>query len=354
MSFSTKVTASFAADGKGPAVYGAYRERGYTVRPLLDAVGTPIERNATATEAFTLAGLAWNAERRPLSYTATDGTQRPAPDKIALVRSDNDALLGIHGVGYTPIQNSALIQVLDYLREDIRIENVLQIRGGRRVFATASFDCEAEVHTGDKIRRYLHLFNSFDGTSSFGIFFSDIRLTCANQLAYLTGKALSNAESEGKGLRCRHTVSATAFAERLPALICLERARFHDQLTDYKRMAETPLTVDLARRILELTYADKLSTPITDKTTKAKRPRTLEDLPELGLIRSHYSGETGLGTSTYRGTAFGMFNAITQYETHDSGRTLDETERARARLESLWGGASAKRIDRARQACLAA
>jgi hypothetical protein len=48
-----------------------------------------------------------------------------------------------------------------------------------------------------------------------------------------------------------------------------------------------------------------------------------------------------------------LFNAITQFETHDSGRSKDETERARARLESLWGGGASKRIERAREACLA-
>lgn len=354
MGFSTKVSSAFAANGIGPAVHGKYRDRGYAVRPLVDALGTPIERNATATEAFALAGLDWTAERRPLSYAAADGTLLPAAGRIALVRSDNDALLGVHGTGYTPIQHSSLISVLDYLRESVSIENVLSLHQGRRVFATASFDCESEVSEGDKVRRYLHLFNSFDGSSSFGIFFSDVRLQCANQLAYLTGKAFSNAESAGAGLRCRHTVSASAFAERLPALIDLERQQFAKSLDDYKLMADTKLSVDLARRILESTYSDKLAHPITDKSTKEKRERTLEDLPEITAIRSHYSGETGLGTSAYRGTAFGLFNAITQYETHDAGRTTDDLERARTRLESLWGGASSKRIARAKQACLSA
>ena len=84
--------------------------------------------------------------------------------------------------------------------------------------------------------------------------------------------------------------------------------------------------------------------------------RTLNDLPEIGIIRSHYSGTTGLGIRDLdgvSGTAYGLFNAITQFESHDAGRAKDETERARTRLEALWGGTSAKRIERAREACLA-
>lgn len=354
MTFSTRVSSAYAADGVGPAVYGRYRDNGYAVRPLLDALGTPIERNASASEAFSLAGLDWTAERRPLHYATATGDLRPATGRIALVRSDTEALLGVHGTSYTPIQHTALINVLDYLRESIKIENVLSLHQGRRVFATASFDCESEVTSGDKIRRYLHLFNSFDGSSSFGIFFSDMRLNCANQLAYLTGKAFANAEASGAGLRCRHTVSSEQFAQRLPALIDLERQQFSESLSDYQLMANTALTTDLARRILESTYADKLATPITDKSTKERRERTLDDLPEIATIRSHYSGTTGYATQSYRGTAFGLYNAITQFETHDAGRTRNETERARARLESLWGGTASKRLTRAKQACLAA
>ena len=121
-------------------------------------------------------------------------------------------------------------------------------------------------------------------------------------------------------------------------------------------MSSSELTSEIARRVLEATYADKLATPIKDKTSGDKRDRTIADLKEVEIIRSHYAGDTGLGirnTPGVAGTLYGLFNAITQAETHDVGRAKDETERARTRLESLWGGNSAKRIDQARQACLA-
>ena len=47
-----------------------------------------------------------------------------------------------------------------------------------------------------------------------------------------------------------------------------------------------------------------------------------------------------------------MFQAISQFETHDAGRAKDDVERARNRLESLWGGQGAERIAKAREACL--
>jgi phage/plasmid-like protein (TIGR03299 family) len=349
------VTTAYAADGRGPAVYGRYRERGYAVNPLTAQVGTFVPERASASEAFTIAGLDWTAEKRPVFYMGPDGPL-PAADHCSIVRSDTNQLLGIHGTAYTPVQNSALINLLDYLRENIHLETVLSIRNGRRVYATASIDTESEVVPGDRIRRYLHLFNSHDGSSGFGVFFSDVRLACANQLNYLTGRAARNASAAGAGLRRRHTSSVTEFARQLPQLIDLERRTFAASIDELRSLTSVRLTTEIARRVLEATYADKLATPIRDKQTGDKRPRTLADLPEIGAIRSHYSGDTGMGIRDIpgiAGTAYALFNAITQHTTHDTGRSTDATERARARLEQLWGGSAAKRIERAREACLA-
>jgi len=351
---SNAVSTAYAANGTGPAVYGKYRDRGYAVNPLTAQLGTIVPENASAFEAFSIAGLDWTADKRPVSYMGADGPVT-APQHCAIVRSDTDTCLGIHGSGYTPVQNSALVDLLNYLREDIKIETVLSIREGRRVFASATINTEDEVLPGDKVRRYLHLFNSHDGSSGFGVFFSDVRLACANQLNYLTGRAINQATDTGAGLRRKHTSSVTAFAASLPQLIDLERRSFAQSMDELRALTTLKLTPEVARRILESTFADKLAAPIRDKGATDKRPRTLNDLPEIGTIRGHYSGTTGLGLDMpgMRGTAYALYNAITQYETHDAGRTKDTTERARVRLQALWGGDSARRIAKARKACLA-
>jgi phage/plasmid-like protein (TIGR03299 family) len=349
------VSTAYAADGTGPMVYGRYRDRGYAVNPLTSRVGTMVPENASASEAFAIAGLDWSADKRPAFFMGPDGPLE-SPDHCSIVRSDTNELLGIHGSGYTPVQNAALVNLLDYLREDIEIETVLSIRQGRKVFATASIRVEDEVLPGDRVRRYLHAFNSFDGSSSFGVFFSDVRLRCANQLNYLTGRAASTASLDGSGLRMKHTASVTKFAENLPALIDLERRSFRRSIDELRSLTNVQLNTEIARRVLEATYADKLAVPIKDKTTGDKRARTIADLPEIGIIRGHYTGSTGLGIRDLpgaAGTVYGFFNAITQFETHDAGRAKDETERARARLQALWGGESARRIEKAREACLA-
>jgi hypothetical protein len=108
---------------------------------------------------------------------------------------------------------------------------------------------------------------------------------------YLTGRAASTAAAAGEGLRRKHTSSVTAFASSLPHLIDLERRSFAASIDELRSLTSVKLTTEIARRVLEATFADKLAAPIRDKTTDTKRPRTLADLPEIETIRNHYAGD---------------------------------------------------------------
>ena len=348
------VSQAYARDGKGPAVYGRYKEAGYQVEPLVDKLGTRITENVSGTEAFRIAGLDWQAEKRPAFFMGADGPV-VSPEHCSIVRSDNNQVMHIAGKGYTPVQHTSIAELFNFLSGSVDIENVLSVRQGKKVYATASIRAEGEVVPGDRVRRYIHAFNSHDGSCAFGVFFTDVRLACANQLAMLTKTESKNSEAAGQGLRMKHTKSITEFAARLPQMIDLERQTFNKQLEGLRDLAGIPLTAELAKRVLETTFSDKLSTPIRDKDTKEKRARTLADLPEYSLIREHCYGSTGFGMEMegVQGTIYGLFNGVTQCLTHDGGKSLDSTERNRARLESLWGGSASKRIESAREACLA-
>ena len=350
LKYNNAVSTQYARE-KEAMVYGKYKENGYQVNPLVaQAGGTLITDNLSAAEAFRMAGADFKVNKHVVTYAHNDES-RVAEEHCAIVREDTGACLGVMCNNYTPVQNDKLILMFEYLRENVEIDNILTIRNGRRVFVTARCDIEGEVTSGDKVRRYLHAFNSFDGSSAFGVFFSDVRLQCANQLNYLTGRAASKAKKEGAGLVMRHTRSVEQFASTLPQLINVEQQKFEKDLDLLRPLTTLKLTSLQSKQVLERTYADDLARPITDKNSGAKRPRLLSDLPQVDVIRSHYSGETGYGIET--GTAWGLFQAITQFETHNAGRLKDDTERARARLESLYGGPGAKRINKARESLLA-
>lgn len=323
----------------------------------IQAGGTPVGPDATPRQAFAAAGADFVVASRPIAFDASpegDCDWRSLATHKAIVRTDTGRALGVVGRGYTPVQNDTLIQLFDFLHEDAQIENIVVLNHGRRIYATATIDIQGEVTEGDTVRRYLHAFNSHDGSSAFGVFFSDMRLVCANQLRYIAGRGARLAAASGTGLVMRHTSGVEAFAKRLPELIDLQTQTFRQSLDELRPLTTTKLTTEAARAILEATYADKLATPITDKKSGEKRQRTIADLDtEVSRIRSHAYGTTGIGIDPSDRSVWNLFQAISQFECHDTGRSKDDITRARARLESLWGGEASKRIDRAREACLA-
>ena len=351
--FATAVTEQYVGpNAQAAMVYGRYKENGYQVNPLAaQAGGTLITEKMSASEAFKTANADFNVVKVPSEYTTLTGERRVSDKSFTLFREDNGDEVGSGlGKGYTPVQNSSLIRLFDYLRENVEIDNILQMEGGRRIYVTAQVGIEGEITEGDTIRRYLHAFNSFDGSSSFGVFFTDVRLACANQISGMIRKS-KVAAGAGQGMIMRHTRNVEQFAASLPAMINMQNHTFQQRLDTLKPLTTMQLTTEHARKVLEATYAADLARPIRDKDSGEKRARTLHDLKHIETIREHYSGNSGFDVE--RGTVWGFLQAITQFETHNAGRLKDDTASARARLESLWGGQGAARIHAATDACLA-
>jgi hypothetical protein len=315
--------------------------------PARAAGANPIPKEATPRQAFAAANADFTVEKRPLTYMGRSG--EPSTSKcVSIVRTDTHQEVGVTGPNYPPFQMEYVMRVFDFLREDATIDNIMTFGHGEKVVVTASLNLSEEVTSGDPIFRFIHAYNSFDGSTGFGFHFSDMRWICSNQMRFITGKGGKTAAKEGRGIHWKHSKSAEQNLEALPQLIDLEQQRFHKGIEELRRLPGKHLSREAATAILERTYADKLAVPIKDRDTEKMRPRTLADLPEIDRIRALYGGQ-GIGIEK---DIYGFFNAITQFETHEQGRAKDETARARARLESLWGGQGAGRIERAREACL--
>lgn len=342
----TAVTTAISAPGQAPMVYGRYAS------PLFEGVGEIITPGMSAHEAFQAADLNWQAIAAPCNYTVGE-TVIPIPHKKAIIRSDTHQLLGVHSPRYTPLQNEQLVQILDYLREDVNLCNIVSMGNGQRIYATAEIGVEAEVREGDKIRRYLHIYNSHDGSSQMGLSFTDVRLWCANQLKRLMSKKDMFASSEGmQSLKARHTKSIMEFAEKLPARINLERRCFDEANNELLRLDVT--------KIRSESNINHLLTQIYDRQLKMNRPadepRRIQDARQYDPIMNHLLGYTGIGINTQSPSLYDLFNAITQYETHERGNSSKRSsiENARNRLEKLWGGATGDTINTAREVLLTA
>ena len=67
-----------------------------------------------------------------------------------------------------------------------------------------------------------------------------------------------------------------------------------------------------------------------------------------------FDGEAiGTELQASRGTVWGAYQAVTEFITHESGKSKDPTEAARKRLESMWWGQAQETINLAHTAALA-
>ena len=82
----------------------------YSNEPAWHGLGTVIPYGMALDQAFALASLDWEVQAEPLyRYTGPDrDTLERLEDKVALVRQDNGARLGLVGTRYEPFQNSDL------------------------------------------------------------------------------------------------------------------------------------------------------------------------------------------------------------------------------------------------------
>ena len=175
---------------------------------------------------------------------------------------------------------------------------------------------------------------------------SPIRVVCQNTLSAALGLA-SRPHQKDNSIRIRHTKNAEALIQRLPELVDVRRRQFLDGLTELKQMALTPCSESQFRQYITEVFADQLNGSVNDVRGdhRTARPKILEDLPGWpSLLRKFQGGAIGSDLRASHGRAWAAYQAVTEYLSHESGRSKDPDLAVRQRFESLHWGKSAETI----------
>lgn len=317
-------------------------------------LGTVLDGTLPAREAFALANADWEVTSTPIF----DPMGQPIKGYQAIGRGDNGQVLSVQKDSYTIVQNEQLIKLAEALHEDASMSAVVVLDEGRKVTFTAKIHgAEGEVVKGDEVHQYIVGATSHDGSIAFQTLFTPIRVVCNNTLSAALGHAdRTGAAAKGKRLSVRHTVNCNALIDRLPEIIDMKRQQFTAGLEELEAMAKKPCTSAQFRQYCEQVFADQLAGMVNAKRgdKASARPKQLTDLPAWDSVANKFAGEgIGFDIKGVKGTMWGAYNAITEYISHDAGRTLDSTEAARKRLESLYWGNGAAIITKAHALALA-
>ena len=292
-------------------------------------LGTRLDEPATANEAIEAAGLGYEVELTRL-VTVND---IPVPDKLAVVREDSKAILGIVGNTYRPVQNRECFGFLDALVADgsLRYHTAGAVGKGERVWMLAKLPEDIRVKNSDDItEKFLLLSNSHDGTSSLRVFFTPIRVVCANTLA------IAERNGRGQGVVIVHKGDLSIKIQQAQEVLGLAKSFYDDVELRINRLASHYPSLRQLEEYFKLVYPDS---PDGESTRTKNVRQELHRLFEEGI---------GHKMPAIRHTTWTALNAVTEYVDHyRSTRGKTSIERASNRLDSAWFGSGARLKERA-------
>lgn len=268
------------------------------------------------------AGLEWAVERGAVHYYDANGGLLVDKDRDVLYRSDTGGALSVVSRRYKPVQPADVVGFFEDLVSlgGFTLETAGALAGGKRIWALAKTNYDANIAGQDLLKGYLLLATSYDGTFSTTAALTNVRVVCANTLA-VSFRSMERDKFNG-AIRIPHfnQFDATAVKRQLGVL----DHQWDTHTQQVKRLTQTPVTEETARSFMESVF------PAVSDTTKRS------GVPEAVLQLFNGRG-MGSELDTANGTAWGLVNAVTEYvDHHRRSRGVD------GRLNSAWFGDGAR------------
>jgi phage/plasmid-like protein (TIGR03299 family) len=245
-------------------------------------------------EMLEAAGLDWDVEKVPCIRRLDDGSIVTWPGNYEIRKSDDQQPLGHVLSVYQPFQNRDAFAFGDHLvlggkgrwvaagqaYNNLQVMMVMQL--------TEELDFQGDIH-----RIFLLLTTTHNGTTGVRAMAVPFRMTCLNQMSTALDQA-------SWAVSIRHTPS---MKDRVvDAADALQRSLSAGET--YLQTAEW-----LAAKKLD----DHISGYLIGHAIKTKEPQPLDD-PKVAAIMDLYQNSPTL--EQWRGTGFGLLNALTEYENH--------------------------------------
>lgn len=278
-------------------------------------VNSPIERRATFSKVGKVVTpdtrfvsgipeeMAFTVRKEQNGFLLPDGTFKPIEGECTVVRNSDNHPFGTVSSHYSPIDNVTALGCLQYI-EGLEIKRYGSTRNGMQYIIGSLPDTEI---LGDTFTPYLIFRNSFNGLFPIQAAISPLRIVCQNQLT-MAFKEASNT------FRIRHSVNASerlADAQR----ILLGTSDF---MTELNKVAEQYASKKITRAQEFEIIRDMF--PITDDMPERKQNNIKERIARFQTALSEDDN------SNFRGTAWGLINAYSDYISHYN--TLKNTKTA--------------------------
>lgn len=293
---------------------------------ILARVGIDVSSAKSGAEALAQAKLNWSVSPRELfhSCAAPEGhlDARPIPTHRAFVRDDNEGVMGVLTKDFTPVQNEKVLAFFDPFLEsgEATMEFAGSLRGGKTVWAVAKLNKAPIVIKGDDtVSKYLMAVNSHDGTMAMRVQFLPFRPACSN--------VLSRAAGWGNLMRLFHSKEVEQNLDKVQRIVNAANASFEATEKQYQELARHDVSQKELKKFVKIVFEPHNADEQRRQLALAKAEETITRLFETGA---------GSDLDGAKGTYWGLYNAVTEYLTHEKGRAED------SRLYSCIAGDNVK------------
>jgi len=296
-------------------------------------MGTELPRLATAAEAIEAANLSWHVYQEPVLTSA--GVE--LSDKRLNIRSDTGQPLGVVGTQYKILDNVDAFAFFDAVTMDPngpKYETAGSLWNGRKVWMLAKMPDCIEVAPGDIVDPYILLSNTHDGSGAVRILETPVRVVCQNTLNAAHA-------SQGRNIRIRHSGDMSFKVSEVQDALGIIRANFEATAELYKALARDYPTPDEVETVLNRLFPETKS----DRSTIQK-----------GRVRTLAAAGIGNGNKAVEGTAWALYNGITELTDHHANKDSKRADARDMRLNSFGMGSGldfkADALQTIREVCL--
>ncbi|QLI80849.1 DUF932 domain-containing protein [Chitinibacter fontanus] len=268
------------------------------------------------------AGMEWSIDQSDVLFNVSNTGMhiRSHSDAKVLYRSDTLAPLSVVSNRYQVVQPTEVLHFYKDLVEagGFELETAGVLKGGKKLWALARTGQEALVRGNDRVKAYLLLATSCDGSMCTTAQFTSVRVVCNNTLQMAVG------DSTG-AVKVPHSTKFDPQAVK--EALGLGLSGWDQFMANIKQLSQRPISATEAAQY----FGDVLGEQVLDMDNPAVS-RAMQQVTAL------YSG-AGMGSllAGSRGTAWGLLNAVTEF--------VDHQRRARSqdyRLDSAWFGQGAQ------------
>jgi phage/plasmid-like protein (TIGR03299 family) len=282
-------------------------------------LGETLDHTFTAEEAMEHGRLGgWNVRTSP-AFTIVDGKKIPMIGRNAVVR-DNPVkegqvdFLGDVGDSYKIVQNEDHAGFLNALVDEsgAHFETAGALYGGRQVFITMRLPGHINIGGVDPVENYIAAINSHDGSMSFTLMATPVRVVCANTLN-MAFQAKTNL------YRIRHTSGVQNHLGRAREALDFTFNYLDGFQEQAEQLINTTLTMSQFEEIIEREFG------AGDEASQAATTRADKRIEEMTELFAEAQTQDGI-----RDTAWAGLNALTEWADHFSPTRGDDRDTARA------------------------